>query len=547
MRICCYGAVEEIGGNKILLEDGGCRLLLDFGKSFGGEARFFDEFLSPRTNSALRDSLTLHLLPPIEGIYRHDLLHHGGAWRELSEMLPASARRLFDYDIPSYQDYVAQNGSPRISGVLLSHAHADHAQHLAYLDPEIPVYCSASTHAVLRAVQETGQGNHESDIVECPERTLSRAGAASTFPGDLKIERSDAGRRRKFELLKPLERTPVAGFHVTALAVDHSVPGAFSYIIETPSGKKVFYTGDLRFHGRYSAPPNDLTSVLREVTNGMRPDVIITEGTRIESESGDDEADVERGITQDISACEGLAIVSFGWKDTTRLVSVMNAARAAGRVLVVSPKAFYLWSLLSAQDSESFPPLSPEEVKVFLGRTESMLYSRSDYAKHKYEAGIDTDWGHRGANLRGRPESPENPYLCHYYGGVRAYHIADKPEKYVLHAGYFDMNDLLDCDPPAGSVYVKAETEPFCDEMRIDEEKLSNWLGHFGILSEGESLTRHHVSGHANGTELLQFIADVKPARVIPIHTESPNVFQDSLGEQCEVVIPKLGEPIEIG
>ena len=41
MRISFLGGISEIGGNKILLEHDGFRLLLDFGKSFKGESKFF--------------------------------------------------------------------------------------------------------------------------------------------------------------------------------------------------------------------------------------------------------------------------------------------------------------------------------------------------------------------------------------------------------------------------------------------------------------------------------------------------------------------------
>jgi len=140
LNITCFGAVNEIGGNKILLEDSGSSIMLDFGKSFSAESSFFDEFLQPRTNSCLRDLLTLGLLPPIPGIYRHDMLRHAGVWESVCEQrLPASARQMFESDLVSYDEYVADHG-PKIHGVLLSHGHTDHCQHLSYLDRRIPVY-----------------------------------------------------------------------------------------------------------------------------------------------------------------------------------------------------------------------------------------------------------------------------------------------------------------------------------------------------------------------------------------------------------------------
>ena len=44
-----YGGVNEVGGNKILLQDKDTKVFLDFGMSFGKRGKYFDEFMSPRT------------------------------------------------------------------------------------------------------------------------------------------------------------------------------------------------------------------------------------------------------------------------------------------------------------------------------------------------------------------------------------------------------------------------------------------------------------------------------------------------------------------
>jgi ribonuclease J len=544
LKVTCHGAVNEIGGNKILLEDSGSSLMLDFGKSFGGEARYFDEFLQPRTNSALRDLLSLGLLPAIEGIYRRDLLTHAGAWSELAQCLPDSARRFFEYDLPSYDDYTAKHG-PRINAVLLSHAHVDHVQHISYLDPRIPVYCTETTRRILMAVQDTGKGGYESDILKCREVQVSRTGQSATFPDELSLDKKGAVCSRALETIGTGVED-IAGFKVQAIPVDHSVPGACSYLIETPSGKRVFYTGDVRFHGRFSAPPVDLTSALRARTKALAPDVLITEGTRIDSDSRDCEADVENAITEEIKACTGLAIVDFGWKDLTRFQTVLNAAKASGRVLAVNPKVAYLWNLLHQVYPNDYPDLrQSQSVRVYVERTQSMTYSRADYSTSKHTVGLDVGWGSRGSNLAEFGDTCDNPYLCHYYGGVRAYDIAAEPANYILHAGYFDMNELLDVNPAPGSIFIKAATEPFSDDTEADEKKLANWLTHFGIPLADDKITHHHVSGHAGGPDLLQFIKDMSPARVIPIHTQHPEIFEASLSG-LDVIPPKLGQPIEI-
>ena len=69
-----YGGVNEIGGNKTLLEDKDAKVFLDFGKSFSRRAKFFEEYISPRTSNGIVDFLTMGLIPDILGVYRDDLM-----------------------------------------------------------------------------------------------------------------------------------------------------------------------------------------------------------------------------------------------------------------------------------------------------------------------------------------------------------------------------------------------------------------------------------------------------------------------------------------
>lgn len=72
-----YGGVNEIGGNKILLEDKDTKVFLDFGKGFSRRAKFFEEYINPRTSNGIVDFLTMGLVPDITGVYRDDLMKSG--------------------------------------------------------------------------------------------------------------------------------------------------------------------------------------------------------------------------------------------------------------------------------------------------------------------------------------------------------------------------------------------------------------------------------------------------------------------------------------
>jgi ribonuclease J len=83
-QLSFYGGINEIGGNKILLEDDSKSLLLDFGFPYGTNKQYYEEYLKPRTGAGLLDHLKMGLIPPLEGIYRNDL-SLPGLWEDVKE------------------------------------------------------------------------------------------------------------------------------------------------------------------------------------------------------------------------------------------------------------------------------------------------------------------------------------------------------------------------------------------------------------------------------------------------------------------------------
>ena len=100
---------------------------------------------------------------------------------------------------------------------------------------------------------------------------------------------------------------------------------------------------------------------------------------------------------------------------------------------------------------------------------------------------------------------------------------------YMIYYSYFQLNELIDLDPVPGSNYLRSITEPFNDEMKLDAERVLNWLNLFDLELFGmEREDRLHASGHASGTEVFEMLEKIQPKRVIPIHTENPMKFQES-------------------
>lgn len=133
-KLTFYGGVEEIGGNKILLEDRDTRILLDFGMSFADRRRFYsDPWLSPRDEKGL---LEFGILPRLEGAYRFE------------------------------------EKEATIDAVMLSHSHADHAAYIAFINRKIPVYCGETARITLEGLAETRSRSFETDISGLNFRTF---------------------------------------------------------------------------------------------------------------------------------------------------------------------------------------------------------------------------------------------------------------------------------------------------------------------------------------------------------------------------------------
>ncbi|MGQ9572199.1 MAG: MBL fold metallo-hydrolase RNA specificity domain-containing protein [Dehalococcoidia bacterium] len=534
VSITVYGGVREIGGNKILVESNGRRVFLDFGLSFSGMGTFYEEFLQPRTNNGLRDLLALGILPKLDGIYRQDLIELDNLEDALAEAAVPD-KSLWVADVKSYDDVRRRDGRPFVDAVILSHAHMDHFQHVSVLDENIPVFCSATTRAIMEAAEEIGRGGFGADVINVGKRSVSTLGGRAFFPGAHKVVAETVPRAISVVGLR--EQFDAGAMRAELYPVDHSVPGAAAIVLTTDSGHTVCYTGDLRFHGR----AGHLTKAFRDGLARSEPDVLLAEGTRIEKEEPDSEDAVREECTRLVSQAKGaLAMVGFAWKDTTRYQTMLDVARETGRTLVVSSKLAYLLHKLNTLPDPPARPVSEEaNVQVYLKRKESMLYSKGDYVNTKYDMGYSAEWA---------KSDPSTIRTEHYESGARAYDIAANPGRYLLHLDFYELNELIDLRPPAGSIYISAVSEPFDMEMELDKQRLTNWLRRFGINPPEFEPRYVHASGHASGPELIEMIKEIRPKMLIPVHTEHPEAFEQALASSgIEVRIPSVGEAIVIG
>lgn len=322
------GGKNEIGGNKILVEHEGTRIILDFGMSFNQNSKYFSEFLQPRKCSALTDFFELDLLPDIKGIYRTDYLEHMGRLPEEKE----------------------------IDAVFLTHAHADHAQYIHFLRFDVPIFCTKETKVILQCLEEIGSNTLSDYITACEAFKFYE----NTKGGLSRVTRKqkDFVYKRNFQLMEPEKKLKIGSLEIEMVPVDHSLPGACGYIIYTNEGNLV-YTGDIRFHGSNE----ELSRKFVEKAKSVNPKWLICEGTRIDSHEIDSENRVKEEITRLISSSEGLTFVEHPIRDIDRMKSIFESAKTNGRDFVVPLKAAYLIEALG-----DLCPFCIEDVKILVPR-----------------------------------------------------------------------------------------------------------------------------------------------------------------------------------
>ena len=517
LKFTCYGGVNDIGGNKLLVKSDEGSIFLDFGLSYGEESQFFEEFLQPRSGCKIHDLLKLGMLPQIDGVYRKDALCPYGF-----ESYDFKAKPLWKLNLQSFEETVKSN-SWHPDALFISHAHLDHCGYAPYLGA-FPFLCSETTQKLMDAIAEIGnlQGlDKQLTVTKAREMCRLKTGF---FAGETKVDYSKEQEAREFVNLEHKKSHVIGrGLTVTGFNVDHSIPGSMACLVESKDFQ-VLYTGDVRFHGKSGYNLGDMLS-------GLAPDVMFCEGTRIDKDDPDDEKKVEAELTELFSGCKGLAMVGFTWKDIDRYETVRDAALKSGRIPVFDPRLAYLLARLGRS-------VYDEGARVFLERSGSMLYSPGDYSNSKHKVGdmAFSEWSSKSDNIVVDTK--------HLDDGVSAIELNENPSSYVLHLDYFRFKNILDFELPEGSLFVRAQCEPFNKRMELSQERMMKWLKHFNINADnGWQHYQIHASGHASGPEIQQMIDKIKPKLLVPVHTEHPELFRNVAGK---VHLPVKGAEVEV-
>ena len=408
-----YGGVDEVGGNKILLQDKDVKILFDFGMSYNLRRKFYsDPFLSPKSEKSLKK---LGILPNIDGLYKFE------------------------------------DSKKQIDAVFISHSHMDHSAYISFLKDSIPIYCGETTKTILEAISQTKPTNLEFNI-----------------------------NHLEFKVFRTGDEIKIGHVKVEPVHVDHSVPGAYGFIIHTTNGT-IVYTGDFRTHGAKVKMTQDFVERASETD----PLVLIHEATNLTNAHLSSEREVERKLIEITRETSGLVIADFARADVDRFRSFYKAAKANGRYLAISMKQAFLIEKLAKDKHLKIPSLRDENLKIFCKEKER-YYGWEKKLKEKFTDKI-----------------------------VNSKTIGKRGNKFILTLSFYDFEELFNIKPPSGSCYILSASEPFNEEMEIDFLKLKNWLEHFGMPQY-----HVHVSGHILPLDLKRTIAEISPKMAFPVHTE---------------------------
>jgi ribonuclease J len=445
-----YGGLNEIGGNKILLEDRDARVFLDFGMSFAGEERFFSGYLTPRGVNGAGDYLEFDLLPQLKGLYAQDMIKNTSI---------------------NYEE-------PRVDAVFLSHSHMDHVGYLPFIDGKIPVYCGECTKLIMDAMQESGKinlGEH------------------------------------KFRLFRTGKKIKLGNLEIVPIHVDHSVPGAYGFVVHTSQGS-IVYSGDYRLHG----PLSKMTDEFAEKAAECSPDLMLSEGTRVcpkEGQAIHSETRVRDESNAIMANASQLVVVAFYSRDIDRFKTFYEIAKNNDRKFVIPIKLAHLLSKLKTDPVLKIPDVMKDEnILFYKKRKKTGAFAESDYYT----------W--------------ERPFIDK---AVNYEYVHKYESKLLFNLDLVGFTELIDIRPTIGGDFIHSMSEPFSEED-VSKDVLDNWLSHFGLRFH-----QIHASGHCQSKDLVGIINRIKPKRLIPIHTEHPNLFKD-LFQSFDVVIAEKGKPYSV-
>lgn len=374
--------------------------------------------------------------------------------------LPLNAVDLASTPLPDVEGLA--ESSATLLGIVLSHGHRDHWGLIPKVHPQIPLVMGRATESIIRA-------------------------AADFVPDAVKLNAAQYLEHDKSIQLGP--------FTVLPRLVDHSGFDAYAMEVEA-NGKRIFYSGDLRAHGRkgglfealIKSPPLNIDTMLMEGSSL---------GRLADDQSFPSEADLEEVFVERFKDTAGMALVACSAQNIDRVVTVYRAAKRTGRTLIVDA---YAAEVLKATGHDSIPkPVAGwSNLAVFIPQGQRIQLVKKNIAS-----------------------------LVDSYQGFRLWpeQLAEHASRSVMLFRGWMIRDLDQAKALTGARVFWSQWDGYLSEgsagaaLKADCER------------RGIGFESIHTSGHASPGDLKRLASAVAPKRLIPIHTfereKFPSLFDN--------------------
>ncbi len=358
-----------------------------------------------------------------------------------------------------------QEPDPSLRALVLTHGHADHWGLAPHAGVPMPIVAGAATHRILTA-------------------------AAAFVPRALRMAAAEAS-----PVLADRRTIRIGPFAITPYLIDHSAYDAYSLLVEA-KGRRLFYSGDLRAHGRKAAlferlvahPPQPVHAMLMEGSSLGR----LGPGQVFPTEDM-----VEKEFVQRLRP-DGFVGVCASAQNIDRVVGLYRACKRTGRTLYLD---LYAMEVLRATGNEHVPAGGWPNLAVYVPE-----YQRRHIARTKQFELIERYKPHRVYRQAMAPVIARGAMLF-------------RPA----------MMDDIDMIP-----------QGWRDARMI----WSQWDGYLGtpantafrarLNERGVPLEAVHTSGHASVVDLQRLAAAIAPDALVPVHTFSGDRFAELFGNHVQ-------------
>lgn len=343
-----------------------------------------------------------------------------------------------------------------IDGLLISHAHMDHFGLYSYVRDDINYYLGEGTKKLIDI----------SSLFLTQKSTLTDC----TY-------------------LKSGHPIHIGSFTIKPFLMDHSAFDAYAFLIESEDGKKVFYSGDFRGHGRKSKVFQwTLENVPKDV------DLLMLEGTHIpgSDRTEDRETDIEDKIVEKVKDCPTIVFVTQASQNIDRLVSVYKAAIRTNRLLVIDIYTAIILDTLKDYAKLPHPSKAFDNIRIFYPKSISKIIvdkmgKNTLYQFKSFRIGLK-EISEKLSSIIMIMRPSMKKYLD------RLGDISGAPLIYSMWKGYLGDESM----------------KPFLDTITKMDLQLQ-------VI---------HTSGHADIKTLKQLVDALNPKSLVPIHTFHPEAYE---------------------